>query len=88
MMWKRLPLAALSTFKNPDSQIKYKITTTFFKERESGRETVKFIRANEVFVHRIVTSELTFYLKTLKTLHALPLDELADNAMDDIWISR
>jgi hypothetical protein len=50
--------------------------------------TVKFVRANKVFVHRIVTSELTFYLTTLKTLHALPLDELADNAMDDIWISR
>jgi vacuolar protein sorting-associated protein 54 len=38
--------------------------------------------------HGNVISELTFYLKTLKTLHALPLDELADNAMDDIWISR
>jgi hypothetical protein len=27
-------------------------------------------------------------LKTMKTLQALTLDELADNAMDDIWISR
>jgi hypothetical protein len=45
-------------------------------------------RANKAFVYRTVTSELTFYLKTMKTLQALPLDELADNAMDDIWISR
>jgi vacuolar protein sorting-associated protein 54 len=38
--------------------------------------------------HVTVTSELTFYLKTLKTLNALPVDELADNALDDLWISR
>jgi hypothetical protein len=31
-----------------------------------------------------LTSELTFYLKTLKTLNAVSLNELADNAMDDI----
>jgi hypothetical protein len=43
--------------------------------------------ANKFFVHRTVTSELTFYLETLKTLHALPVDELADKSMDDIWIS-
>jgi hypothetical protein len=42
---------------------------------------------NRLFVHRIVTSELTFYLETLNTLHALPMDELTDKSMDDIWIS-
>jgi len=47
-----------------------------------------FYTADNLFVHRIVTSELTFYLETLKTLHALPLDELADKTMDEIWTSR
>jgi hypothetical protein len=43
--------------------------------------------ANRLFVYRTVTSELTFYLETLKTLHALPVDELTDKSMDDIWLS-
>lgn len=36
--------------------------------------------------HGTVTSELTFYMETLRTLNALPLDELADGAMNDIWL--
>jgi hypothetical protein len=53
-----------------------------------GENDCNFYRADDLFVHRIVTSELTFYLETLKTLHALPLDELADRTMDEIWTSR
>lgn len=33
MLWKCVPLAALSTFKNPDSQITQKITTTFIERK-------------------------------------------------------
>lgn len=36
--------------------------------------------------HGTVISELTFYLETLRTLKAMPLNELADETMDDIWI--
>lgn len=36
--------------------------------------------------HGTVISELTFYLETLRTLKALPVDELSDETMDDIWI--
>lgn len=36
--------------------------------------------------HGTVISELTFYLETLRTLKALPLEELSDETMDDIWI--
>jgi len=53
-----------------------------------GENDCNFYTADNLFVHRTVTSELTFYLETLKTLHALPLDELADKTMDEIWTSR
>ncbi|KAG5676824.1 hypothetical protein PVAND_006631 [Polypedilum vanderplanki] len=33
-----------------------------------------------------VISELTFYLETLRTLKAMPIEELSDETMDDIWI--
>lgn len=35
--------------------------------------------------HGVVTAELTFYVETLRTLDALPVEELADEAMSDIW---
>lgn len=36
--------------------------------------------------HGIVTSELTFYLETLRTLNVLSADDLLDDAMNDIWL--
>lgn len=36
--------------------------------------------------HGTVISELTFYLETLRTLKSLPIVELSDETMDDIWI--
>lgn len=36
--------------------------------------------------HGTVISELTFYLETLRTLKAMPTQELSDETMDDIWI--
>lgn len=36
--------------------------------------------------HGTVISELTFYLETLRTLKAMPTEELSDETMDDIWI--
>lgn len=35
--------------------------------------------------HGMVTSELTFYMETLRTLKAMPPDELEDNTLNDIW---
>lgn len=35
--------------------------------------------------HGVVTAELTFYVETLRTLNALPIEELGDEAMSDIW---
>lgn len=36
--------------------------------------------------HGIVTSELTFYLETLRTLNVLSADDFLDDAMNDIWL--
>ncbi|KAG8231894.1 hypothetical protein J437_LFUL011727 [Ladona fulva] len=38
--------------------------------------------------HGVVTTELTFYLETLKTLKVLPLEELGDKIFEDIWSQR
>lgn len=37
--------------------------------------------------HGTVISELTFYLETLRTLKAMPAEEMSDETMDDIWIN-
>lgn len=36
--------------------------------------------------HSTVISELMFYLETLRTLKAMPVEELSDETNDDIWI--
>lgn len=36
--------------------------------------------------HGMVTSELTFYMETLRTLKAIPIEELDDDALNDIWL--
>ncbi|KAI8115059.1 Vacuolar protein sorting-associated protein 54 [Lucilia cuprina] len=36
--------------------------------------------------HGVVTSELTFYMETLRTLKALPAEELDDSIQESIWI--
>lgn len=36
--------------------------------------------------HGVVTSELTFYMETLRTLKAMPDEELQDDTLNDIWL--
>lgn len=36
--------------------------------------------------HGMVTSELTFYMETLRTLKAMPIEELEDDTLNDIWV--
>lgn len=38
--------------------------------------------------HGAVTSELTFYLETVKNLKVLDETDIADKSMDDIWIKK
>ncbi|KAK3932956.1 Vacuolar protein sorting-associated protein 54 [Frankliniella fusca] len=35
--------------------------------------------------HGVVTAELTFYLETLRSLKVLPLEELGDQTLQDVW---
>lgn len=36
--------------------------------------------------HGVVTSELTFYLETMRTLKVLPEKYISDKTMEDIWL--
>lgn len=36
--------------------------------------------------HGVVTTEIMFYLETMKNLKVLPNKYFSDKAMDDIWI--
>lgn len=90
-----MPLAASNTFGvKTFIFLRYELTIQLIAKITlqlgyfKGENDCNFYRADNLFVHRIVTSELTFYLETLRTLHALPLDDLADKAMDEIWTAR
>lgn len=36
--------------------------------------------------HGMVISEVTFYMETLRTLKAMPVEELEDDTLNDIWV--
>jgi vacuolar protein sorting-associated protein 54 len=74
----------------PETQVQnlYRTVNKTFKDKLRDQLMKMNVVNNGGPQHGIVTSELTFYLETLKTLHALPLDELADKTMDEIWTSR
>lgn len=64
----------------------YRIVHKSFKDKLREQLLKNNIVNNGTPQHGTVISELTFYLETLRTLKAMPLDELADETMDDIWI--
>ncbi|KAJ4449356.1 hypothetical protein ANN_00754 [Periplaneta americana] len=74
----------------PESQVEelYRTVNKTFKDKLRDQLSKMNIVNNGGPQHGIVTSELTFYLETLKTLHVLPQSELSDKAMDDIWLPR
>uniref|UniRef100_A0A1B0D2T3 Vacuolar protein sorting-associated protein 54 n=1 Tax=Phlebotomus papatasi TaxID=29031 RepID=A0A1B0D2T3_PHLPP len=72
----------------PDIQVHsiYRIVHRSFKDK-LREQIVKYnIVNNGGPQHGVVTSELTFYLETLRTLKAMPADELRDESLNDIWI--
>ncbi|XP_021939639.1 vacuolar protein sorting-associated protein 54 [Zootermopsis nevadensis] len=73
----------------PETQVQelYRTVNATFKDKLREQLMKMNVVNNGGPQHGIVTSELTFYLETLKTLHALSSDELTDKSMDDIWIS-
>lgn len=64
----------------------FKIVHKNFKDKLREQLLRNNIVNNGTPQHGTVISELTFYLETLRTLKALPLEELSDETMDDIWI--
>lgn len=72
----------------PEHQVQsiYRVVHKTFKDKLRELLLRNNIVNNGGPQHGVVTSELTFYMETLRTLKALPLNELADEAMNDIWL--
>ncbi|OAD53014.1 Vacuolar protein sorting-associated protein 54 [Eufriesea mexicana] len=66
-------------------QTLYRTVNTSFKEKLREQLVKMNIVNNGGPQHGVVTSELTFYLEALRKLKVLPINELDDNWMSDIW---
>lgn len=64
----------------------FRIVHKNFKDKLREQLLKNNIINNGTPQHGTVISELTFYLETLRTLKAMPIEELSDETMDDIWI--
>lgn len=71
----------------PEKQVNYIYQTvhTNFKKRLRDQIVRMNIQNNGGTQHGVVTSELTFYLETMKNLRVLAEKHSLDNTMDDIW---
>nr|CAD7451911.1 unnamed protein product [Timema tahoe] len=72
----------------PESQVHdlYRTVHQSFKEKLRDQLMKMNVVNNWGPQHGVVTSELTFYLETLKTLRALPSKELEEETMESIWL--
>lgn len=72
----------------PESQVNniYRTVHKTFKDKLRELLLKNNIVNNGGPQHGVVTSELTFYLETLRTLKALTAEELLDESMNDIWL--
>ncbi|XP_058446866.1 vacuolar protein sorting-associated protein 54 [Malaya genurostris] len=72
----------------PDKQVAaiYRVVHKNFKDKLREQLLRNNITNNGGPQHGTVVSELTFYMETLRTLKALPDDELCDETLDDIWL--
>ncbi|XP_017875868.1 vacuolar protein sorting-associated protein 54 [Ceratina calcarata] len=66
-------------------QTLYRTVNASFKEKLREQLVKMNIVNNGGPQHGVVTSELTFYLEALRKLKVLPINELDDNWMSDIW---
>jgi vacuolar protein sorting-associated protein 54 len=64
----------------------FRIVHKNFKDKLREQLLKNNIINNGTPQHGTVISELTFYLETLRTLKAIPQEELTDETIDDIWI--
>ncbi|KFB45588.1 AGAP008353-PA-like protein [Anopheles sinensis] len=72
----------------PEKQVHaiYRTVQKNFKDKLREQLLKNNITNNGGPQHGVVVSELTFYMETLRTLKALPLPELHDDTLDDIWL--
>lgn len=70
---------------NDEVQSLYRAVNTSFKEKLKEQLMKMNIINNGGPQHGVVTSELTFYLETLRNLKVLPADELSNDCLDDVW---
>ena len=63
----------------------YRTVNTSFKEKLRDQLIKHNIVNNGGPQHGVVTSELTFYLETLRNLKVLPAEELSNDCLDDVW---
>lgn len=72
----------------PDRQVHnvYRTVNKNFKDKLREQLLRHNIVNNGGPQHGVVTAELTFYLETLRTLKAMPAEELVDEKMADIWL--
>lgn len=72
----------------PEQQIHaiYRTVHRNFKDKLREQLLRNNIENNGGPQHGSVTSELVFYMETLRTLKALPQEELTDSTLDDIWL--
>jgi hypothetical protein len=57
----------------------------FVHKKQKLNNNAKIYRIYFCLFFRVVISELTFYLETLRTLKVLPTEELMMGTMEDIW---
>uniref|UniRef100_A0A182ISM8 Vacuolar protein sorting-associated protein 54 n=1 Tax=Anopheles atroparvus TaxID=41427 RepID=A0A182ISM8_ANOAO len=72
----------------PEKQVHaiYRTVQKNFKDKLREQLLKNNITNNGGPQHGVVVSELTFYMETLRTLKAMPVPELHDDTMDDIWL--
>ncbi|XP_058819414.1 vacuolar protein sorting-associated protein 54 [Topomyia yanbarensis] len=72
----------------PDKQVAaiYRVVHRNFKDKLREQLLRNNITNNGGPQHGTVVSELTFYMETLRTLKAMPAEELNDETLDDIWL--
>lgn len=63
----------------------YEIVHKNFKSRLRDQLMRMNIQNNGGPQHGVVTTEIMFYLETMKNLKVLPNKYFSDKAMDDIW---
>lgn len=64
----------------------YRVVHKNFKDKLREQLLRNNITNNGGPQHGTVVSELTFYMETLRTLRAMPAEELRDETLDDIWL--